>query len=151
MPHVRVTVSRYFLVFLLCVSAVWPASRRERYVLVLSDPPLAADVSAAKGQKIAAAQRSLSDTLSEKKIQVTSSNQLLANVIFVEGDAIRMEDLKQLPGVARAERLLPLKLHLSQAIELMNVPRAWGAVNGEQNAGAGVKIGILDSGIDHTH
>jgi uncharacterized protein (TIGR03437 family) len=89
--------------------------------------------------------------LDEQKIRVTGANHVLANVIFVQADRTQVDQLRQLPGVARVERLLPLKLRLSEAIELMNVPRAWGAVNGEQNAGAGVKIGIIDTGIDITH
>ncbi|MDZ4797004.1 MAG: S8 family serine peptidase, partial [Bryobacteraceae bacterium] len=45
----------------------------------------------------------------------------------------------------------PLKRHLDTAVTLMNVPAAWSTVNGPQNAGAGVKIAVLDSGIDISH
>src|SRR5688572_32556467 len=161
MPYVRVTVLRYFAVILLCAGTLLAASRRERYVLVLEDPPIAANLSSSKDLERAAAadrsrqilrtQASIRDALATKKIRVTGANHTLANVIFVEGDPARLQELKQLPGVARVERLTPLKLHLNEALELMNVTRAWGAVNGEQNAGDGVKIGILDTGIDHTH
>jgi uncharacterized protein (TIGR03437 family) len=33
----------------------------------------------------------------------------------------------------------------------MNVRTAWSSVNGEQNAGAGIKIAVLDTGIDQNH
>ena len=40
---------------------------------------------------------------------------------------------------------------LDRAVNLMNVPAAWSAVGGESQAGAGIKIGIIDSGIDQNH
>jgi uncharacterized protein (TIGR03437 family) len=47
--------------------------------------------------------------------------------------------------MARYKRLL------NTAAELVNAPAAASALGGVTNAGAGLKIGILDSGIDHTH
>src|SRR5262249_43164757 len=41
--------------------------------------------------------------------------------------------------------------HLDQAIQLVGVPDAWNTLGGPPNAGAGVKIGIIDTGIDQTH
>ncbi len=40
---------------------------------------------------------------------------------------------------------------LNRATALMNAPAAWNVLGGPENAGAGVKIGILDSGIDQTN
>jgi minor extracellular serine protease Vpr len=154
------SVLRHLSLFLVCTAALWPASRAERYVLVLEQPAAAAGLSskdaarqamADRRQKILAGQTSLREALAGKKIRVTSANQLLANVVFVESTAGQVEIMRSLPGVARVERVRPLKLHLNQAVDLMKVPAAWGVVNGEQNAGAGVKIGVLDTGIDHTH
>jgi subtilisin family serine protease len=34
---------------------------------------------------------------------------------------------------------------------LINAPAVWSALGGQSNAGAGVKIGIIDTGIDQTH
>src|SRR5260370_2094317 len=39
----------------------------------------------------------------------------------------------------------------SRATQLMNAPAAWNALGGMQNAGAGMKIAILDTGIDQNH
>ena len=60
-------------------------------------------------------------------------------------------ELASLPGVQRVERLRTLRRTLDAALSLMNIQGAWSAVNGSQNAGAGVKIAILDTGIDVTH
>ena len=41
--------------------------------------------------------------------------------------------------------------HDDPDLSLVNANEAWTAVGGEANAGAGVKVAIIDSGIDHTH
>ncbi len=43
------------------------------------------------------------------------------------------------------------RLNLNRATQLVNAPAAWNAFGGIQNAGAGIKIAMLDTGIDQTH
>ena len=71
--------------------------------------------------------------------------------MFVAADESRIEELRALPGVVQVERMLPIKRQLDRAVELVGAPAAWNTLGGIQNAGAGVKIGILDTGIDQTH
>ena len=66
----------------------------------------------------------------------------------MEATPEQAEQLRQAPGVALVDKLRPMKRHLNKALDLMSVPAAWGSVGGEQNAGAGVKIAVLDTGID---
>lgn len=40
---------------------------------------------------------------------------------------------------------------LTMSNDLMNVPLAWQLTGGQEVAGQGIKIGIIDTGIDHTH
>ncbi len=40
---------------------------------------------------------------------------------------------------------------LTKSNDLMNAPLAWQLSGGETRAGQGIKIGIIDTGIDHTH
>lgn len=40
---------------------------------------------------------------------------------------------------------------LTESNDLMNVPLIWEHLGGETLAGAGIKIGVIDTGIDHTH
>src|SRR5260370_15102672 len=44
-----------------------------------------------------------------------------------------------------------MHLKVSKATQLMNAPAAWNLVGGQSKAGAGIKIGILDTGIDQNH
>lgn len=153
---------------LLAAHLAWCASGPERYALVLSEPPLARQiqsrqdlVESSKSPRRAALQaseKSLSDdqarvrqALADLKVGVIGANHTLANVIFVNASRDEVAALSAIPGVALVQKLQPIKLHLNQAAELMNVPRAWGVIGGDQNAGSGIKIGILDTGIDHTH
>ncbi|HYP13064.1 MAG TPA: S8 family serine peptidase, partial [Bryobacteraceae bacterium] len=146
---------------LLLTSVCLPAHRLDRYALVLEGPPLASQAAERKDlqrlavsdrrSRLAAQHGSVRSALAQRNIRVTGANQLLANVIFVEADKARAGELQSLPGVVYVERLRPLELHLNQGLQLMRVQNAWGAVNGEQNAGAGVKIGVLDTGIDIGH
>ena len=70
---------------------------------------------------------------------------------FVRVPSSRAAELKSLPGVANVIYLPPLHRHLDRATGLTQVPTAWSAVGGVDNAGAGVKIAVIDSGIDQSH
>src|SRR5688500_19886650 len=41
--------------------------------------------------------------------------------------------------------------HDDPDLSLVHAQEAWTAVGGEAGAGAGVKVAVIDSGIDHTH
>ncbi len=149
---------------LLAIFAALPLaaqSRFDRWALVLEDEPLARAISsrqdlhssalAGRAARIRSAQASLRAGLAELGVPVIGAVDTLANAVFVLAGEERLEELRGLPGVARVTRMLPLKPQLDRAIALVNAPAAWTVLGGEQNAGAGVKIGILDSGIDHEH
>ena len=93
----------------------------------------------------------MSSAVAKAGARVTSANQVFVNGVFIEATAAQAQQLRSLPGVALVEKLPPLKLHLNRALDLMTVRTAWSSVNGEQSAGAGVRIAIIDSGIDNTH
>ncbi len=71
----------------------------------------------------------------------------------------RVEEVARWPEVAR---LAPIRLNqlfagpvtpapLDVSNPLMGVPALWEAVGGAENAGRGLKIGIIDSGVDFSH
>jgi minor extracellular serine protease Vpr len=132
-----------------------------RYTLILEDPPVSARF-ATKGavrsaqaadyrRQIEAKQRTLRNELASRHIQVTGSAVTLLNAVFVVVPADRVAELKSLPGVKAVIQQRRYHMKLNRATQLVNAPAAWDASGGIPNAGSGVKIAILDSGIDQTH
>lgn len=102
-------------------------------------------------QQIQARQRALRSELASRNIQVTGSVVTLLNTVFVVAPKDRVPELERLPGVEAVVPLRRYRRNLNRAMQLMNAPAAWNVAGGVQNAGSGMKIAILDSGIDQTH
>lgn len=150
-----------FLAAVLAAALPAAAGRLDRFALVLEDSPVAAQVASRKDlsrraaldadTRIRQAQSNLRRALAEKKITVTGAARTLVNAVFVAAGEERLNELRALPGVVRVQRMEPLKRSLDRALDLVNAPAAWSTLGGDANAGAGIKIGILDTGIDQTH
>ncbi len=97
------------------------------------------------------AQAGLRSSLASAGVRVTGSTQYLLNAIFVETTPDRVAELRALPGVKSVVFLPRVRRSLNRAVPLVNGPAAWTALGGIQNAGLGIKIAIIDSGIDQTH
>jgi uncharacterized protein (TIGR03437 family) len=132
-----------------------------RYTLLLEDAPVSSrfvsreamrsSPAIAYRQQIEAKQRTVLGELASRNIRVTGSDVTLVNAVFVIAPASRLEELKSIPGVAAVRPMRRFKPSLNRATQLMNGPLAWNALGGVANAGKGIKIGLLDSGIDQTH
>jgi uncharacterized protein (TIGR03437 family) len=150
-------------VLLLLVTAAFTQtrSRLAEYALVLEDPPVAQKVQSrvalqsseaqAHLQKVRGAQRRVLAELATRKVRVSSTSQVLVNAIFVRVAPGEAAALKNIPGVKWIQYLPPSKPALNSAVNLVGVPAAWSAIGGSANAGAGVRIGIIDTGIDQNH
>ncbi len=132
------------------------------YALVLEDPPVAQVISSrsaitgkqaqAHTAKLRAAQAAVVAALGKRRVRVSATSQLLVNAVFVRvAGADAAAALKDLPGVKYVQFLPRTKPSLNAAINLVGVPAAWSTVGGSTNAGAGVRIGVIDTGIDQNH
>ena len=131
------------------------------YALILADEPVAQTTHsrlALEGpqaqqqrQRIRNAQSGVRAELKRRKVRVTGAGQILVNAVFVSASREAAAQLRDIPGVAYVVRTPPLHMDLNRALDLQNVPAAWSAVGGAANAGAGIKIGIIDSGLDLNH
>ncbi len=154
-------ISRVAVSLLLLLAGNLFAGRLDRYALILEGSPAARQASSSKPgqprfaedqrQKLIAAQSNVRRALADRNIQVTGAVQTIANAVFVVASEEQAAALRTLPGVAGVQLMRPVKRSLNRAIGLMNVAGAWSALQGEGNAGAGMKIAILDTGIDQTH
>lgn len=150
------------------VAAVITASAAglpQRYAVELQDPPVAQQVlsgHAARSALLAAragavrrnilnAQSALRALLHQRRIPITGAVQTLANAVFVEVPPERAGELRTLPGVSAVIPMSTLHRRLNKALDLVNASAAWSALGGAANAGAGMKIAVLDTGIDETH
>lgn len=144
-----------------CCSVSFAQLAPNRYALILADPPVSTRL--ASGQEMRSAelvsyreriesrQRAVRAELASRNISVTGSVTDLLNAVFVVAPSDRVAELKSLPGVigvVQQKRYFP---KLNSATQLVNAPAAWNALGGIQNSGRGMKIAILDSGIDQTH
>ncbi len=136
-----------------------PASNR--YAVFLQDPPVSArfrtriEMDTAAGrtyrQQIETRQQDTLRELAARNIPVSGSVSTLLNAVFVIATPDRLAELESLPGVLGVRQMRRGKKALNKATQLMNAPAAWTKLGGQGNAGAGIKIAILDTGIDQTH
>jgi minor extracellular serine protease Vpr len=96
-------------------------------------------------------QSSLMKELESRHVTVAGSNSVLLNAVFVKARPEQVDELKALPGVNGVVQLRKYKRNLNQATQLLNSTAAWNLLGGVANAGKGLKIGILDTGIDQNH
>src|SRR3989441_2775793 len=84
-------------------------------------------------------------------VQVVDEYSIALNALAVHLNGHNMNDLLNTPG---ASWLVPdylYRVDMNRSPTLIGAPTLWNAVGGQSNAGAGVKIGIIDTGIDQTH
>ena len=151
---------RRFVFFLSTLALAATASARNltRYAVVMSDAPAA--MSAARSDRallqterarVRGTHDALKASLRGRGIAVTGEADTLLNAVFVAAGAADLDAIRAMPGVSYVVRLPVFHRDLDAAEQLIDVPAAWSLVGGTGNAGAGVKIGVIDTGIDVTH
>ncbi|MFN7936626.1 MAG: S8 family serine peptidase [Bryobacteraceae bacterium] len=142
---------RFFLSMLGLIASLGAQPIPGRYILELEGEPLAA-VKEKRMERAAAVRRQhdgMRALLASRKVQVRGAADTVANVLVVENaDPAALENL---PGVKRVVQSRYLRLHLDRVMNLLKYPEAWVKAGGRARAGAGIKIGIIDTGIDNFH
>jgi hypothetical protein len=131
------------------------------WMVLLAEPPVVERfpgrieqtriASASYRQHLRDAQQDVRAQIAAMSVTVTGAVQHLLNGIFVRATPEQAAALRNLPGV---QAVLPLRrYHLMDQLSLSDVQQAWDSVpiGGAGNAGAGLKIAIIDTGIDQTH
>ena len=153
--------ARLSFTMLLCCAAALAQAASQRFTLILEDPPVSSRFPSSEAMRsnsavtyrdrIEARQKTLRAALASRNIAVTGSVNTLLNAIFVTASSNQVAELKKLPGVIGVVRGRFYYPNLNRATQLVNAPAAWNILGGVQNSGRGIKIAILDSGIDQTH
>ena len=149
---------RVCIVFLL-VSAAAAQVVPGHYVLEL-EGDTAVGAAVKQGRKEAAGDRRaaiqaehqrLAAMLADRGAEVVTTLDTVVNAIVVRVKDEDAAGLASLPGVRRVHPVREAYLELDRALPLHKVPDAWRQIGGQDKAGLGVKIAIIDSGIDHEH
>lgn len=153
--------------FVLVASVARAVEPVSDYRLVLSGPSVAEAVESARAQgqtatavdrarvgrdykaAVLAEQADLENELSARGLAVVSRTSILLNSVTVHAPPSRLDELKSLPGVLSVHPVRHYKRALATSVPFVGAPTVWATTNGF--TGKGVRIGILDSGIDYTH
>jgi minor extracellular serine protease Vpr len=81
-------------------------------------------------------------------LRVRTELRTLVNAVSVEARGTEVAALSVLPGVKRVELVRECHTMLDSSVPLINAPAMWERLGGVSNAGAGIRIAILDTGID---
>jgi 2',3'-cyclic-nucleotide 2'-phosphodiesterase (5'-nucleotidase family)/subtilisin family serine protease len=100
--------------------------------------------------RIEAAQQQLLAPLSQLDATVLYRTQRVYNGIAVLVDAQHLDQIAALPGVKAIHRLVPKTLEHTTSVPLIGAPELWTGT-GLDLTGAGITVGIIDSGVDYIH
>lgn len=130
----------------------------DRYVVELQGAALGTDVrtkgkAALAGRRAAvrAEQARLQRRIQQNQGRVLGSVENLMNALLVSIPGQHVAALASLPGVRTVYPVYEYQLLLDHALPLHHVPDAWVPNGGQNQAGAGVKIAVVDSGISPDH
>jgi subtilisin family serine protease len=76
--------------------------------------------------------------------------QRVYNGIAVQVDGASLDRIRALPGVKAVHPLVPKRMENFTSVPFIGAPQVWGGLGGGAT-GAGVKVGVIDSGIDYLH
>lgn len=84
-------------------------------------------------------------------IHVRTKLKTVANAVSIEAPANDIAAIAALPGVKRVEYVKQMHVTLDASVALIGASAMWERLGGSPNAGQGMKIAILDTGIDVTN
>lgn len=132
-----------------------------RYAVVLEQAPVTAAVpnreaitgavGRAHRQRVVESQAGVRAELSRRGLREIGSAETLVNAVFVSATVEDATALAGIPGVRYVREMRPVRMAMTKANEVVKSPAAWAQLGGQSSAGAGVKIAIIDSGIDISH
>ena len=83
--------------------------------------------------------------------KITSHYDISLNAVAVQLNGTSVDTIKGAPMVQQVQYNALYHPDLSESYKIINATGAWGAADGRSNAGRGIKIGDIDTGIDETH
>ncbi|HTG31156.1 MAG TPA: S8 family serine peptidase, partial [Methylomirabilota bacterium] len=85
------------------------------------------------------------------KAKVTSQYDISLNAVAVQLNGTSRDTIAGAPMVQQVEYNALYHPDLSESHKIINADAAWSSAGGRSSAGAGIKIGDIDTGIDESH
>ena len=141
------------------------AAAQHRYIVELSTEPAAVFAGRNFGQrkqslarpevknhraKIRAEQDTAISQMQQLGGHVVTRVEVTGNTVVVDLPEENAAKLSSIPGVKSYHKERKYKVALDQANIVHKFPQAYSQIGGPANAGAGIKIGVIDTGIDIT-
>lgn len=167
--------ARIFLSLVFLPLCAWAAEDRREAIIVVDQPcvveelaselPEAADRphriherilssdGAARAARLRARKTQVAGAIGKTGAEIIGQTEIVLNSVLVRATEQQLAAIRNIAGVVSAQWAPEYELLLDAAAPLLQVPQAWQALAtaGFPNPGQGVKVGIIDSGIDHTH
>ncbi|WP_409275146.1 S8 family serine peptidase [Neobacillus sp. SCS-31] len=85
------------------------------------------------------------------KVEVVAEYDVTYNGLGLKLNGATLKDISRGPGVVKAGVSGTYRKTMSESTALINAGQIWNGLGGQANAGAGMKVGVIDSGIDQGH
>lgn len=85
------------------------------------------------------------------QVEVVTEYAVTFNGIGLKLNGATLDEISHGPGVVNKGYSATYQKAMSTSTGLINADKIWTALEGQANAGAGIKVGIIDSGVDQTH
>jgi len=99
-------------------------------------------------------QQSFRTTLASKGVSATplySATKAVNGLAYIVDNTVVMEQLRQLPGVKAVHIIEQEFPSLSTSVPFIGAPTAWSGTTPMGVTGQGIRIGIIDTGVDYQH
>ena len=117
-----------------------------------ANPKAQVDVGKARKRALIGEHALMQKRLAGSGTVVLGGTHTLLNSLLVTAEPAALETLRALPGVVSVERVQPLERHTRTSVPFIGAPSSWlPAGTGTGITGKGVRIAIVDSGIDYLH
>ena len=165
LPRTEKIAMKTILLLFASVISVFAQVVPGRYVLELSQDPAAVAATqagarfaaqeaafAARRAGVRQTQMSARAAVAAHGGRVVESMDTVLNALIVKIPDARASELMQIPGALELHRVHRVRPFLNHALPIHKVPDAWNLLPlGQNGAGAGIKIGMIDTGIDITN
>ncbi len=143
------------------VGAPEDSSQRSRWMILLEEAPVGdavvdrSELRSAHAlsalRRVRLGQDRVRQYARSRRLPVVGSTHTLLNSITVIATSAEAADVATLPGVSRVVASEPVTRAGNRALGLVRAPEAWRAIGDIDKAGLGVRIGVIDTGIDQMH